>query len=557
MAKIKLKKTQQKKTEQPEKPKKPEKMGKASGKQKKTELGVDRLIDLGAAVVDGMDEINDEISEIRKAGAEMLMDAAAGAVNLADRMLDLISWIIGKTFILTARKLHAGRMKIHSYRKELMKLIMVALIGGTAIIAVFSLVTDYEYAYNGRTLGIVRDQQDVLEILELVSEELTQEYGSSVSIDPETDITFTPVFSHGMEIDDADTVLKRFTYMGDIQTQACAIYADGEQIAVVESEKIANEVLDQVLNNFLKKEDNLEYEYTGFVENIEIEPYNTSLSNVSSRSAAYNKIKSGGQQEVTYEVEAGDTLYGICEKLEVTLDELKSMNEGLDENTMLHVGDKFVISQEVPLLSVETVEVSTYAEKIEYETEYQESSAYYEGEEHVTQAGKNGKARITARITRHNGKVVDREVLDKKVITAPVNKVVVKGTKKQPPKQGSGTFIRPVNVPVYSGYGYRWGRMHYGIDLPASIGTPIHAADGGTVTHAGWYYAYGYTVIIDHGGGFTTLYGHCSALYVSAGQRVYQGETIAAVGNTGRSTGPHCHFEIKKNGVNVNPSSYV
>ena len=99
--------------------------------------------------------------------------------------------------------------------------------------------------------------------------------------------------------------------------------------------------------------------------------------------------------------------------------------------------------------------------------------------------------------------------------------------------------------------------MHYGIDLSCGIGTPIHAADGGTVTYAGIYYSYGYTVIIDHQNGYTTLYAHCSQLNVGVGQKVFQGETIALVGNTGRSTGPHCHFEIKKNGVNVNPSNYV
>ena len=99
--------------------------------------------------------------------------------------------------------------------------------------------------------------------------------------------------------------------------------------------------------------------------------------------------------------------------------------------------------------------------------------------------------------------------------------------------------------------------MHYGIDLSAPTGTAIRAADGGTVTLAGWYYGYGYTVIIDHGNGMTTLYGHCSALYVSAGEKVYQGQNIAAVGNTGNSTGPHCHFEIKINGSNVNPANYV
>ena len=99
--------------------------------------------------------------------------------------------------------------------------------------------------------------------------------------------------------------------------------------------------------------------------------------------------------------------------------------------------------------------------------------------------------------------------------------------------------------------------MHYGIDLSTSTGTPIKAADGGTVTMAGWNGNYGYCVKIDHGGGYVTLYAHCSKLYVSVGDKVFQGETIAAIGNTGRSTGPHCHFEILYHGKNVNPSNYV
>ena len=92
--------------------------------------------------------------------------------------------------------------------------------------------------------------------------------------------------------------------------------------------------------------------------------------------------------------------------------------------------------------------------------------------------------------------------------------------------------------------------MHYGIDLSCSVGTPIYAADGGVVTMSGWNGAYGYCIKINHENGYETLYAHCSALYVSVGQRVFQGQHIAAVGNTGRSTGPHCHFEIKHNGVN-------
>ena len=99
--------------------------------------------------------------------------------------------------------------------------------------------------------------------------------------------------------------------------------------------------------------------------------------------------------------------------------------------------------------------------------------------------------------------------------------------------------------------------MHEGIDLAAPTGTPIKAADGGTVVSAGWHSNYGYMIIIDHGANTRTLYAHCSKLNVSAGNKVYQGQVIGLVGNTGRSTGPHCHFEIHINGRTVNPANYV
>lgn len=564
MAKFNLKKIRdaasRKKAEKSGSPKKEKKKGfisqmKEAARDKK---GLQEYIFLlAAAAIDAGDEILDELDELGGDGKEFIFEVSADIVIVLDKTLDIIEWILSKTFILMFRKIHDARMKLQEYRKELMQMAMMALLSATLIIGLYSWVTDYEYAYNGRTLGIVRDQQDVLEILDLVSEELTQEYGSSITIDPESDITFNAVISYGKEIDDADTVLRRFTYMGDIQAEAYAIYADGELLSIVESEKIANEVLDKVLDNYLKDDDDVEYEYVGFAEDIEIVPYSTSLSRVTSKNSAYKKIKSGGQQEVTYTVKSGDTLSGICEKLDVSMKELKSMNPGLDENTTIHIGDKFVITEEVPLLTVETIEVSTYAQKIKYETEYVESASYYEGDEVVTRTGKNGKARITARLTRHNGKVVERDVLKKSVITEPVNKVIAKGIKKKPPTAGTGTFIRPVNVGVYSGYGWRWGRMHYGIDLSTSVGTPIYAADGGVVTMSGWNGAYGYCIKINHGNGYETLYAHNSANYVSVGEKVFQGQHIAAVGNTGRSTGPHCHFEIKHNGANVNPSNYV
>jgi len=120
----------------------------------------------------------------------------------------------------------------------------------------------------------------------------------------------------------------------------------------------------------------------------------------------------------------------------------------------------------------------------------------------------------------------------------------------------SSGLIWPVNGPITSGFGWRWGRMHEGIDIGASCGTPIHAAAAGTVIFSGWMDGYGNFVIIDHGNGLATAYGHQSAIYVSGGS-VSQGQTIGAVGSTGHSTGCHLHFEVRVNGSPVDPLGYL
>ncbi|WP_276840409.1 M23 family metallopeptidase [Anaerovibrio lipolyticus] len=128
---------------------------------------------------------------------------------------------------------------------------------------------------------------------------------------------------------------------------------------------------------------------------------------------------------------------------------------------------------------------------------------------------------------------------------------------------GSGAMIWPLNGPITSEFGWRthpiFGtqRYHSGLDIGGDYGLPIVAAASGTVIHSGWISGYGYTVIIDHGGGITTLYGHNESLLVGEGESVSQGQTIAMCGSTGNSTGPHCHFEVRENGEPVSPYSYL
>jgi len=121
----------------------------------------------------------------------------------------------------------------------------------------------------------------------------------------------------------------------------------------------------------------------------------------------------------------------------------------------------------------------------------------------------------------------------------------------------SSGLIWPVNGPVTSPFGYRWGRLHAGIDIGVPYGTPIHAAASGTVVLAGWVGGYGNYTCIDHGGGMATCYAHQSSFAVSTGEHVTQGQVIGYVGSTGHSFGPHLHFEVRINGNPVDPLGYL
>ena len=128
---------------------------------------------------------------------------------------------------------------------------------------------------------------------------------------------------------------------------------------------------------------------------------------------------------------------------------------------------------------------------------------------------------------------------------------------------GSGAMLWPMSGPVTSEFGWRvhpitgTQKFHSGVDIGGDYGQAIAAAQGGTVEYAGWISGYGNAVIISHGGGISTLYGHCQSLAVGVGQQVSRGETIAYCGSTGNSTGPHCHFEVRQGGEPISPYSFL
>lgn len=213
--------------------------------------------------------------------------------------------------------------------------------------------------------------------------------------------------------------------------------------------------------------------------------------------------------------------------------------------------------------SVKTIKTVTYTESIAFKTINKTTSQRDKNYKRVTKSGVNGQKTVTARIETVNGVEQSRQILSEVVTKQPVDQIVVTGTapvKSSTQKSSkAGSFIWPLakaERQYISSY-FGDGRGHKGWDICSPKGTPIYASKSGTVTTSGWSTSgYGKYIIIDHGNGYSTLYSHCSELYVKVGQKVTAGETIAAVGMTGRASGNHLHFEIRINGVAQNPNRY-
>ena len=213
-------------------------------------------------------------------------------------------------------------------------------------------------------------------------------------------------------------------------------------------------------------------------------------------------------------------------------------------------------------LSLQAVNTVTVTEDIPFETIKSESKSLTVGTKKIISSGVKGKKEVTYKVFSLNGKETKRTVIESNIISNPVSQKVVVGTKRviAADKGGDAKMMWPVKrversyVSSYVGD----GRGHKGMDIVAPAGTPIYAATGGTVTCSGWDSSgYGYKIIVKHSNGYETLYAHCSALYVKKGDTVARGETIGAVGTTGRSTGNHLHFEVRINGRFTDPSAFI
>jgi murein DD-endopeptidase MepM/ murein hydrolase activator NlpD len=297
----------------------------------------------------------------------------------------------------------------------------------------------------------------------------------------------------------------------------------------------------------------------GFSEPVMVVEGYAYASDIKDVNEATDLITKENEEEKTYNIEKGDCPSIIAEKNDMSLNDLYNLNPGLENNeSKIQIGDEVVVMVPEPELSVSVKDEIVYKQPIARGTTYIDNPKKYVGSNSVIDNGYDGEKQVTALITKVNGNEVNREIINEKVLKEPKDKVVSKGTKPLPAKSATGRFIKPLTrYRLSSPFGYRWGRLHQGVDMAAPTGTPIRAADGGVVKFAGWSGSYGYMIEINHGKGITTRYAHCSRLNVKVGQRVAQYEEIGRVGSTGRSTGPHVHFEVRFDGVPRNPMKYL
>lgn len=271
---------------------------------------------------------------------------------------------------------------------------------------------------------------------------------------------------------------------------------------------------------------------------------------------AWTLLTTGTTSPEIYTVKEGDTLWQIARSNDLLVSDILAVNDK-QEDDILSIGEELTIVTTKPYVNVLATVTGVRNETIRYKTitTVNHNSSYGVT---VKQEGKDGERILEYKEIRANGMSRELIELSEVIVTASQDRVIEKGTKVTTIASrgdgelyaaGGGNLVWPVTGSISQGY--RSG--HAAIDIAGSTGTPVVAADGGYITYAGWQGGYGNFVIINHGNGMVTRYAHLSKISVGVGQQVAQGETIGTRGSTGRSTGPHLHFEVFINGTATNP----
>ena len=430
--------------------------------------------------------------------------------------------------------------------------------GFAAVVLFFSFYTvGTTVTYDGQVVAAVSSRSAAEAACQDLEAQTTSTLGENWSIDA-SKLTYSTSLLPRQEVVDGETFEEDLSDQIGLVTQAYCLYVDGELIGATPYEGALEELLQQ-LKDAATNENTISCE---FAEDVEVKYEYVPNDQVMNLGYLAETLYSTKTAEVTYTVVKGDTWSEIAEDHGLTSAELLALNPGYNIDK-LQIGEVLTLSASVPYLTMTVQQREYYVDEIPYDIEYTDSAYLYKGDYKVTSAGEYGAADVVANVTYVNGEETQRTILSSVTLKEPVTEQRLQGTKERPTWLPTGTFRWPTSGRITSYFGGRsspggiGSTNHKGIDIAGSYGTPIYAADGGTVTYAGWMGGYGYLVQISHGNGYVTYYGHNSSLLVSVGDHVYKGQQIARMGSTGNSTGNHCHFEVRYNGVAKNPLNYL
>ncbi len=444
---------------------------------------------------------------------------------------------------------------VQRHRPRARWFLAAALTLGAVTTAATLYTAGYAVVVDGQTLGVVADTAQFEAIEQRVESRVEAILGRDYSLDGH--VSFERQLVAKRDLSDLSGFETYLFNQVDEVTRGYVLSVDGQDLTA-QADSAQLEALLERLKAPYVNENTIVAEFTVPVnltcEYVGRDQMKRDLADVEAL------LTSNTKEAVTYTVVKGDTYSGIAARYDMSVDELMDMNPQASLKRLM-IGDELTVSASVPYLGVRTVDQIRYEEPIPAPVEYVDDDTMYQGDSKTLEAGADGVQQVDARVTYLNGAEQQRDITAAQELTAPVTKVVAKGTKERPKTMAKGNFIWPVRGTITSRYGYRtlFGtyNFHGGLDIAVPYGTSIKAADGGKVITAGWHNSYGNYIIIDHENGKQTYYAHNSKLLVSVGQRVYQGQVIAKAGSTGNSTGNHCHFEVRVNGQRQNPRNYL
>lgn len=408
--------------------------------------------------------------------------------------------------------------------------------------------------YNGHNIGFIAEES----VFNTAEADVKSRFLGEKYLQPEDKIPiFTLEVTDKQELSTSDQIADQIIMAsGNEIKKADGLYIDSKFIgATIDGDDLLL-ALEDYKEDYKKEHPSQE---VSFVNRIGIKEGVYPVSQIVDLDEIEKTIHSQVKTAKTYKIKAGDSPTLVAQNMGIPTAELIARNPEVSKTFV--VGQELLIQASQNYLTLKGTERVTYEEDIDYGVEKVNDSNLYEGVQRVVKSGQSGVAEVTADVTYVDGLEESRTIIQSDVVREPVDQVVSVGTKKPNTYLPSNASGKSFMWPVDGGYvSCRiWGYPgHTGMDIAASAGTPVRASAAGTVVYSGWNSTgYGYMVLIDHGGGIQTLYAHNSALDVSYGQSVQQGQVISRIGRTGRASGNHCHFELRMNGRFVDPGIYV